>query len=313
MNESTCENFGNFLRLKSKHIIIITILIQCLVSIAFFIIYLFSNTLTVEFSINYKLYLASIILIFLGFMVHFAYHSLSKAYVIELIAFLAMATIQFSICFFIFIKSISVEYNRIMMMLEYLLVSIGLIVLVLFYLVSYYSYSHFDNIFISRIGAKLTYHKIFKWNQRLHALNKIDTGFTLALISCYICFLYNNLILLISSISYFLFMIIYVIIIKLGLRKENKFILLFGLLIRLLFSGIDVYGIYSLFSSELDFFKNNGKFIILINISLVGIFFIFQVIGSVICTNNFGKGLRNMMEKQVNSIDMNTTINSNDE
>ena len=310
MSESNFEKFTNYLKIKSKHIVIISILIQSLISVAFFFIYLFSNTLTIEFSINYKLYLASIIIIFLGFMIHFAYHSLSKAYVIELIAFLVMASIQFFICFFIFFNINKVEYSRIMIIIEFFLISICLIILVIFYLVSFYSYSYFDNIFISRIGAKLTYHKIFKWNQRLHALNKIDAGFTFALISCYICFLYSNIILLVLSICYFVFMILYVFMIKLGLRRENKIILFSGLIVRLLFNGIDVYGILSLFNSNLEFFKNNGKFIIIINISLVGIYYIFQIISSVVCSTNFGKGLRDMMEKQVNSKDM---TNSNDD
>ncbi len=134
METSCSDKIEIFIQNKNKIIISIGVIVQVVVSIVFFVLYYISpikdnNNIT----LNYKIYITCIIAIFEIFMIHFAFHSLSKAYAIELLAFIIMSTIHFIICSYILLNLIKTDSFE-----EYLVYAVVMIIIIFIILVTYY-------------------------------------------------------------------------------------------------------------------------------------------------------------------------------
>ena len=71
---SKTEKINNFLKLNSHKFLYFFIAINTIIIFAFFILYFLGNS-SIKHTINYKLYVVSIVFIFTCFKIHFAYHS----------------------------------------------------------------------------------------------------------------------------------------------------------------------------------------------------------------------------------------------
>jgi hypothetical protein len=72
---------GTFIKDNAHKLMTAFIVIHTLITITFVVLYLTSDKAK-ENSINYNLYVCSLVLILISFMIHFAYHSVSKYFLI---------------------------------------------------------------------------------------------------------------------------------------------------------------------------------------------------------------------------------------
>lgn len=83
--------FCEFLEKKSHIFMTIFICVQSILFILFTVLFFIEES---DKNLRYNLYVTCILTLFLVYMIHFAYHSIKKAYFIELISFLVMSTIS---------------------------------------------------------------------------------------------------------------------------------------------------------------------------------------------------------------------------
>lgn len=75
-NDSKKPKLIQYIKANSHKLMTIFIILQCVVEIAFIIMFLLSNS-TKDFTVAYKIFVCANIVIFTAFMIHFAYHSVS--------------------------------------------------------------------------------------------------------------------------------------------------------------------------------------------------------------------------------------------
>ena len=156
-----------FVKEKSHYLMTTFIVLQGLIFIGL------SISLFIEDTLGHKLeiFATLILYLFYGFMVYFAYHSIQKAYYIELIAFLFMSTISsITAVIMIFLFAIDSENKVFKIYLNkshgfFIFGIIAAIILILgnliYFITGYFSYEYFEEIFISKLGAKLKFHSKF--------------------------------------------------------------------------------------------------------------------------------------------------------
>ena len=96
--------FNEWMEEKSYLILFFLIIMQCVVSVIFLVFYFVEATK--DITLVFKIYSCSLLSIFTIYEVHFAHHSINRAYVIELIAFLLMGTMSTSILVFFYVNYI---------------------------------------------------------------------------------------------------------------------------------------------------------------------------------------------------------------
>lgn len=179
------------------------------------------------------------------------------------------------------------------------MVIIVLIGIIIFYITAYFSYQHFDEIFLDKLGTKVIYHDMFKWSQSHHVAVKSDAGLKFAFIACDLCFRYEEVVADSIDVIYLVLMIFYIILMKYYLRHEIANWLWITLGIRILFLGWDAYVLYELLNyNHIYFTEGAGRIIAIMTFSLMIIAIIFEIITSIKCVGNYGKGLRDMINKQ---------------
>ncbi len=155
---------------------------------------------------------------------------------------------------------------------------------------------------------------MFKINQILHSINKIDTGLVIAFCSCYLCYEYDKYLTYILSVIYISYMFVYLLLSKKGMKSEYKKIIVIPFIIRVILISLNGIIIYLLIQTDHDYFKENGKYIIIINSFLSFIMLILECFLITKSISNFGKGLKEMMESQealeYSVFDSGTSVNS---
>lgn len=140
---------------------------------------------------------------------------------------------------------------------------------------------------------------MFKWFQSQHVFVKVDSGLTMSLLACDICFRYDSIADDTLATINIVFMILYIVIMKYFMRYENSIGVFVSLFIRFIFICYNIYLAIRLFNlNHLYFTKGFGKEVIIIITSLILISYILQVFTSIKCINNFKKGLRDIINKQ---------------
>ena len=101
--------YQQWLKFKEYHSLIVFIMIQT--GIFFFFTIMFFRVRNHYELYDYydKLYICSIICLFLAFMYHFAFHSIKYAYIFELIAFLIMSILSSVIISYVFIVYVIIK------------------------------------------------------------------------------------------------------------------------------------------------------------------------------------------------------------
>jgi hypothetical protein len=183
---------------------------------------------------------------------------------------------------------------------------------IFYYICSYFCYQHFDEIAMDKLGTKLVYHQMFKWNQFQHSTVKVDCGIVGAFVATCLCFGIHNVLFPIIDGLFIAFAITNIFMMKYYLRYENKAGVLIFLVLRILFEGYMVFRTGDIINNvtggekNVDFFsKGYGKPVTITMVIVDGIVLIGVIITSIKCITNFGKGLRDMINKQTNDITTN--------
>lgn len=170
----------------------------------------------------------------------------------------------------------------------------------------------FDEIFITRLGAKLIYHKMFHWYQVQHAAVKIDAGLTLGYLSLSICFSYKDIVGDVLSGLNMIYCFIYIILNKRYLRKELKMEELCVIILRTVFYVYNIYLLYKNFTNDMSYFTEGfGKFVAASVFSLITIFLITVWVSTFKCMGNFNKGFKNVLAAE--NCEENLNIDSDNE
>jgi len=147
-----------------------------------------SDKKVVEVDYRFDIFVTLTLFLFYGYMVHFAYHSIQKAYYLELIAFLIMSTTS-SVLSVLMIFNLATTKNdeeETMNKAAFVLSIIAGVILILgnlvYFFTAYFSYDYFEEKFFEKLGAKLKYHKMFYWVQFNNSMMKSDFGFYLMLL-----------------------------------------------------------------------------------------------------------------------------------
>lgn len=152
-------SIGEWLKERSQKLIILFLVIQTIIFIFFTIIF-FIVTPT-EYKTKDEIYVCLILALFLGFMIHFAYHSIHYAYFVELIAFLIMSVMSSILTCFNFFKYVILRENN---LIYEIIGVVSVIILILgnivYLIAAYYSYELFEEKYISKLGAKEIHHSI---------------------------------------------------------------------------------------------------------------------------------------------------------
>jgi hypothetical protein len=98
------ESFKEWMQNKSYIILFVLISIQCVISAIFLVLYFVEANK--DITLVFKIYSCSLLVIFTIYEVHFAHHSINRAYPIELLAFLLMGTMSTSILVFFYVQYI---------------------------------------------------------------------------------------------------------------------------------------------------------------------------------------------------------------
>lgn len=198
-----------------------------------------------------------------------------------------------------------------------ILIVISAIGNIIYYICSYFCYQHFDEIAMDKLGTKLVYHQMFKWNQFQHSTVKVDCGIIGAFVSTCFCFGIHNVGFPIIDGFLLVFAVANIIMMKYYLRYENKAGVILFLVLRILFEGYMVFRLGDLINNvtggakNIDFFENGyGKPVTITMVVVDCIVLLGVIITSIKCISNFGKGLRDMINKQTS--DLNSTENTVD-
>lgn len=176
------------------------------------------------------------------------------------------------------------------------IVAIGIII---YYITAYFSYQHFDDIFLEKLGSKVIYHDMFKWNQSNHVAVKIDAGFKFVFIALDLCFRYEEVVSDTFDAIYFILIILYIVLMKYYLRYEVSLWLWVTVSIRVCLVAWDIYVLSNLVHSDHPYFSDGaGNVVAIGTFTVIVIAIIFEVFTSYKCVTNFGKGLRDMINKQ---------------
>lgn len=191
-----------------------------------------------------------------------------------------------------------------------ILIIISAIGNIVYFISSYFCYQHFDEIAMDKLGTKLVYHQMFKWNQFQHSTVKVDCGVVGAFAATCFCYGVHNVFFPIIDGLFLAFAIANIIMMKYYLRYENKTGVILFLVLRILFEGYMVFRTGDLINNvtgdvkNKDFFdKGYGKPVTITMVIVDGIVMIGVIITSVKCISNFGKGLREMINKQTKDVD----------
>lgn len=158
----------------------------------------------------------------------------------------------------------------------------------------------FDEIFLTRLGAKLIYHEMFRWYQLQHAAVKIDAGLTMGLLSIGICFDYYNYVNNILSGLNFVYLFVYIILNKNFLRKERKAEELIIIFLRTVFYAYNIYLFYLMFHNNSEYFTDGyGREISIGIFSFISCVIVFIWISTIKCMGNFNKGFKNVLATEM--------------
>lgn len=163
---------------------------------------------------------------------------------------------------------------------------------------------------MEKLGTKLVYHKMFKWCQFQHSIVKVDCGLITAFILTCFCFGitdFSNIVYIVLDSLTLIFGIANVITMKYFLRYEKKPGVIVFLIIRSLFEVYISFRTF-LFKNSVDsgnmtkeYFKAGYGLSVTYTIVAVNfVILIGEIITSIKCIGNFGKGLREMINKQIN-------------
>jgi len=168
---------------------------------------------------------------------------------------------------------------------------------------------------MDKLGTKLLYHQMFKWCQFQHSIVKFDTGLIAAFsVTCF-CFGRYSVSLCVIDALLLIYGVLNIFMMKYFLRYELKYGVIGFLVGRVIFHTYLIYRCVDLIhviDSEPDakihdfFISGYGKPITITIIALNTVLLIGQIITSIKCIDNFGKGLREMINKQGGEVDDNT-------
>jgi hypothetical protein len=178
---------------------------------------------------------------------------------------------------------------------------------ILYFPLSYYCYQHFDDIQMEKLGTKVVYHDMFRWCQFQHSIVKFDTGLIAAFTVTCFCFGRYNVPMCVIDALVLLCCAINIFAMKYFLRYEQKYGVIGFLIGRLIFQAYLIFRCYHLIEhidSEPDekihdfFISGYGKDVTITIIALNTALLIGQIVSCIKCVRNFGKGLRDMINKQ---------------
>ena len=221
----------------------------------------------------------------------------------ELIAFLVMSTLLTASLIYNVYVSIFPFYdiNNFIYIFGILTITISALGNIINFMTAYFAYQHFDEIFMFKLGAKLVYHEMFKWTQFLRATIKTDLCLSLFVYIAFLCFDHNSVFVITSSSICILFNIMFIFLMKKYLKEEMKCVIYVLISIRICIFGLMISSFSVLIQESTDSFitEYNGILYISICMFIVLLALIFEFISCIKCTNNFGKGLQMMIERQM--------------
>ena len=131
-----------------------------------------------------------------------------------------------------------------------------------------------------KLGAKLIYHDMFKWTQFLRATIKTDLCFSLFVYIAFLCFCYDSVFILVNSSIGIVFNVLYILLVKKSIKEENKCIIIFIVIVRIVVFGLMIATFILLTKYSIDSFiiKYNGILYILIVMLIIFCTIIFECI-----------------------------------
>lgn len=174
-----------------------------------------------------------------------------------------------------------------------------------YFITAYYCYQHFDEIAMEKLGTKLIYHEMQKWCQFQHAIVKTDTGLLAVFVATCLCFGINNIFYPIADVLLLIFGVANIFVMKYFNRHEKPKGVVIFLVLRVLLQGYVVFRLIELINNvtggekNIEFFTEGyGEKMTITLVALNFVIVIGEVLSSVKCIYNYGKGLREMINKQ---------------
>ena len=147
---------------------------------------------------------------------------------------------------------------------------------------------------------------MFKWNQLHHSSVKTDSGFMYALFATTIVFGHHSVVFIVADSLCIVFFIGYIFLMKYCLRYELKALILVSLAVRVL---LEIYSIFRMFevfnhaknnpSKEFIYLNEGFGIPVTLTIKITDlVILIGEILITIKCISNYGKGLREMINKQ---------------
>jgi hypothetical protein len=115
--EEKIEKLKEWMANKASKTLFIFIGIQCLICVIFLFLYFLESNK--DITVVFKVYSCGLLVIFTIYEVHFAHHSINRAYPIELLAFLLMGTMSTLMLIYFYVQYVllvddvnTVSYNN---------------------------------------------------------------------------------------------------------------------------------------------------------------------------------------------------------
>jgi len=297
-----------FIKEKSHYLMTIFIVLQGLVFL-FTSIMLFVSRKDIAEDISFDIFMTLILFLFYGYMVHFAYHSIAKAYYLELIAFLIMSTTS-SVLSVIAIFYLSVSEGGDEYASAYVIGIISCVILILgniiYFFTAYFSYDYFEEKFIEKLGAKLKYHKMFYWVQFSNSMMKSDFGFFLMILFADYIFDYRHYWFIIVDTLLGGLLLFLMILLRRAIRNELRNRVIFVSVIKIIVFGYMIFRIYQFFRQTQDLENNPdieqvkvpARVSLIIYLIINAIHIILIIVSNFKCLSFFENGLKEALLSQ---------------
>jgi len=301
-----------FIKEKSHYLMTTFIVLQGLIFLMISVLLFTADKKVIEdeeVDIRFDVFVTLVLFLFYGYMVHFAYHSIQKAYYLELIAFLIMSTtssvLSVLMIFYLSKKPTEGEEGEGAMETSYVLGIIAAVILILgnlvYFFTAYFSYDYFEEKFFEKLGAKLKYHKMFFWVQFNNSMMKSDFGFYIMLLFADYIYDYEHFWFLIIDTLLGGLLLFFIILMRRSIRHEIKGRLLFVCISKILIFCYILYRVFAAYgeaSDKSDMLKVPVAVSMIAYVAVTGGHIILICVSTFKCLTFFGAGLKEALLHQ---------------
>jgi len=290
---------------KSHYLLTTFIVIQGIIFAMISILLFVSQSGIVE-SYKFDVFVTLVLFLFYGYMVHYAYHSIQKAYYIELIAFLIMSTTSSTLSvltMFYLAFSNNSEEEKTSKTIYILGIVSGIILIIgnlVYFFTAYFSYEYFEEKFFEKLGARLKFHNMFYWVQFNNSMMKSDFGFYLMLLFADYIYDYEHYWFVIIDTIIGILMLFFLVFLRRSIRNEIKGRMLFVLISKFLIFGYIIYRVYEAYleADTEEQFKIPAEISLLVYLIVTVIHLVLISVSAFKCLAFFGQGLKEALLQQ---------------